>query len=299
MSDSSQTVARYDPLATISPANYRNATSLADAVSVSSNDVGYASSERERFVSVVSSNSAGQDGLETIHLVETHTSEGISGNSRLVALNGAQGSEMETFRLLAARLRHLQAQTQLKLLHLSSSVENEGKSVISANLALTLARSMEKVLLIEGDLRRPCFNRLLGLNNGRHGLVDYLAGDEPITNVVSRLKNPPLWVLPAGESLASPLDLLQSQRLSNLVKIISGIFDWVIIDSPPLIPFADANVWARFADGTLLVVRPGVTPKKVLQRATSSPDKLKLVGVVVNDSSVRDQYGSKEPWHTL
>jgi capsular exopolysaccharide synthesis family protein len=294
MSHSSHTVGQYDSQVPISRANYNKAISLADAVSASNSDLIYSPSEPERAVSEVCSQSPVQDELDRIHLVEPQDLEQVSDSSRLVALKKPQGLEMEPFRLLAARLRQLRDHTRLKTLQLCSCVDNEGKSLISANLALTLARGTEKVLLIEGDLRRPCFHDLLKLSNHGHGLVNYLSGDEPLANVVCRLNSLPLWVLPAGESLASPLDFLQPQRLSTLVSVISDSFDWIIIDSPPLIPFGDASVWGQVADGTLLVVRPGVTPKKAMHQAISGPDTLKLLGIVVNESYIRDGYRGME-----
>jgi len=294
MSHSSQTVGQYDPPGTVSRPTYNNAISIADAVPESNNDLSYSSSEAERAMREVGSRSAVQNELDTIHLVEPQGVEEVSDSSRLVALKDPQALEMEPFRLLAARLRQMREHTRLKTLHLSSCVENEGKSVIAANLALTLARGTEKVLLIEGDLRRPCFHDWLKLSNHGQGLVDYLAGDEPLSNVVCRLNSPPLWVLPAGESVAPPLGFLQSQRLLNLVNVLSESFDWIIIDSPPLIPFGDGNVWGRVADGTLLVVRPGFTPKKALDKAISGPDTLKILGIVVNEPHIRDNFRSME-----
>jgi len=165
----------------------------------------------------------------------------------------------------------------------TSSVAGEGKSLIAANLAASLAREEKsKVLLVGGDLRCLALNRLFGCD-GLQGLSEYLETDDPFTKYLYRVEPLALWFLPAGTSSAQPMQLLQSNRLKELLEIVSSSFDWTVIDSPPLLPLADANVWARMVDGSLLVVREGKTPKKSLQQAVESLGNIPLLGVVVNE----------------
>ena len=91
--------------------------------------------------------------------------------------------------------------------------------------------------------------------------------------------------MPAGDPPANPLELMQSGRLSQLMAQLVPLFDWIVIDSPPLLPLADTTVWQRFADGTLLVVREGTTEKNALQRGIEVLKKGDLLGVVLNGSS--------------
>lgn len=204
----------------------------------------------------------------------------------------------EKIRVLSARLRSFQHRLQVKRVLITSSISAEGKSVLSANLALTLAkRGRKKTLLIGGDLRRPSLGKILGTSE-IPGLADWWRGGESICNYLRRVEGVPLWLLLAGNGIDQPLEALQSERFSNLMTQISDWFDWVIIDSPPLFPMADSGVWISLVDGVLLVARVSVTPKKLMQRAAESVEKAKLLGIVLNGADEREQhyydYYSKE-----
>ncbi len=204
-------------------------------------------------------------------------------NSRLVALTDRQSLGAEKFRQLSLRLKHLQRKGPLKKVLLTSGVGDEGKSLIAANLAVSLAcDNNQKVLLLGGDLRQPILDRHFGVN-GLKGLSEYLQGDQPATDFIYRVDSLQLWLLPAGSTPAEPLELLQSPRLSQLLAQLTGWFDWLVIDSPPLLLCADAGVWARMADGTLLVIRQGKTSKKLLQSALENLDNSSLLGVILNE----------------
>ena len=180
------------------------------------------------------------------------------------------------------RSRQLQQARQLKKLLITSTLPEEGKSLVSANLAATLARrKQQKVLLLEGDLRRPVLSKQFG-HAHIPGITEWLyEGAGPI-NSIYYLDGPGFWFLPAGRPPENPLELMQTGRLSSLLVQLTSAFDWIIIDSPPLLPLADTSVWARLADGALLVVREGKTEKRQLQRGLTALDRSKLLGVVVN-----------------
>lgn len=202
---------------------------------------------------------------------------------RLVAITDGHGPGAEQFRVLSIRLRDLQSQSSLKKILVTSSISGEGKSLIAANLAASLARgAQQKVLLLGGDLRCLALNRFFGCN-GLVGLSEYLLGDAPFINYLYRVGALPLWFMPGGTSTSQALQLLESGRLKDLLDTLANAFDWVIIDSSPLLPLADANVWARMVDGTLLVVREGTTPKKLLQKAVDVLGNVPLLGIVAND----------------
>jgi capsular exopolysaccharide synthesis family protein len=201
--------------------------------------------------------------------------------SRLVFMTEPDSLAAEKFRFLGVRLRQLQQSRPLKKVLVTSTIPEEGKSTVSANLAGVLARRKQSVLLIEGDLRRPTLAQQFGL--GRlAGLGEWLqSGRQTVTNVY-RLEGPDFWFLPAGNPPENPLELLQSGRLSYLMGQLSNLFDWIIVDSPPLLPLADTTVWARVTDGTLLVAREGKSEKKQLQRGLEALKKSDLLGVVLN-----------------
>ena len=206
-------------------------------------------------------------------------------SSRLVFLTEPESLAAEKFRFLGVRMRQMQQTRAIQKVLVTSTLPEEGKSMVSANLAGVLARrKRHRVVLIDGDLRRPVLADKFGL--GEHdGLAEWLRGDaETITNLYY-LTEPDLWIMPAGHPPSNPLELLQSNRLSRLMEQLSSLFDWVIIDSPPLLPLGDTSVWQRLADGTLLVVREGTTEKTMLQRGLDVLRKADLLGVVVNSSS--------------
>jgi len=201
---------------------------------------------------------------------------------RLASLIDPASVGAEKFRMLATRLRYFQKQRHLKTLVVTSTVQGEGKSVVSANLALTMARR-QRTLLIDGDLRRSGLIDLLGTRDFP-GLSDWWEGTRSIASFLHRVEGVSLWHLPSGEPARQPLELLQSQRMAEALTHLAESFEWVIIDTPPLAPVADCQVWATHAQATLLVVRQGMTPRKLLQSTMESADNLKLLGVVMNAS---------------
>lgn len=202
--------------------------------------------------------------------------------SRLVSLFDKESLAAEKFRFLGVRLRQLQQTRSLKKLLITSTLPEEGKSLVAANLAATLARrKQQKVLLLEGDLRRPVLSRQFG-HPHIPGVTEWLYEGAGSINNIYYLDSPGFWFLPAGRPPENPLELMQTGKLSSLLVQLTASFDWIIIDSPPLLPLADTSVWARFADGVLLVVREGKTEKRQLQRGLTALDRSNLLGVVVN-----------------
>ena len=194
--------------------------------------------------------------------------------SRLVSIEKEESLGAEKFRFLAVRLRQLRQSRPLKKVLITSTIPQEGKSTVAANLACTLARRRpQKTLLLEGDLRRPTVAARFGL--GRvPGLSEWFRGESSAMNIF-RLESLGLWVMPAGNAAENPLELMQSGKLPALMEQLTAWFDWIVIDSPPLLPLADTSIWARLADGILLVTRPGITEKQQLQRGVEALEKSK------------------------
>ena len=205
---------------------------------------------------------------------------------RLVALEGRGGLGADKFRLLRARLRNLQERMRIKRVVVTSAVPEEGKTLVATNLAISLARnSAQRILLLDGDLHKPAVAERLGLDGAR-GISEWWSADQPIHRFLYRLQDSELWVLPAGIAHEHPLTILQSGRFLDLFRRLSELFDWVLIDVPPLSPLADANFWARQADGLLLVVRNGRAPRNLLQKGLQTIDNPRVLGVVFNDTQV-------------
>jgi capsular exopolysaccharide synthesis family protein len=208
----------------------------------------------------------------------------IPADSRLVSIEKEESLGAEKFRFLAVRLRQLRQIRPLKKILITSTIPQEGKSTVAANLACTLARRRpQKTLLLEGDLRRPTLAARFGIGRVA-GLSEWFRGEGAAMNIY-RLDSLGMWVLPAGHAVENPLELMQSGKLSPLMEQLSAWFDWIVIDSPPVLPLADTSVWARLADGIVLVTRPGVTEKQQLQRGLDTLEKSKLLGALVNSST--------------
>jgi capsular exopolysaccharide synthesis family protein len=206
--------------------------------------------------------------------------------SNLVALTDPQGLGAEKFRALAARLEHLRNERELKSLLITSAVVNEGKTMVAGNLAVTLSKHLgSRVLLLEGDLRRPSLASLLGLKRCQ-GLHQWWSSrSENIAHYIYKINAMPLWFLGVGEPWDQPSKILQSPEFSEAFGQLAGSFDWVLVDSPPMLPTVDVNLWSRLVDGTLLVIRAGVTPVASLEQGIASLDSPRLIGVVLNESS--------------
>jgi len=209
----------------------------------------------------------------------------VSEGSRVVTLTESNNLGAEKFRLLRARLRNLRERQQLQKLVITSAVPNDGKTLVAMNLAVCLAKhTNEKILLLEGDLRKPTLGEHLGIKS-LPGVGEWWGSvDESVSKFIYRLDDLQLWILPAGSAPENPVNILQSSRFLELYKQLSTCFDWIIIDAPPLLPMADVSFWSRQADGLLLVVREGCTPKAILQKGLDTLDNPRVIGVVLNEA---------------
>ncbi len=191
---------------------------------------------------------------------------------------------------LDLKLRHMRERRKLKRIVVTGSLPEEGKSLIAANLALNQSRS--KVLhtvLIDGDLRRPELGSRFGFNRNLPGLSEVLRGECQLSDVVYKLQGSGLWFIPAGMTPENPIEVMQSGRLQNLLERLETFFDWIIIDTPPIVPLADTPLWMKMADGVLLVTREGVCEKKQLERAVELLDRSTMLGVVINSCHSNEQ----------
>jgi capsular exopolysaccharide synthesis family protein len=206
-------------------------------------------------------------------------------SSSLACLTEQVSPVAESFRLLGLRLRNLRRERPLKRVLITSTIPKEGKSMVAANLACTLAQTKkERVLLLEGDVRRPSLSSTLGVGDNP-GICEWLLDKRSLLASIYHLEEAGLWVLPAGKAPNNPLEILQSGKLTALMDELGKLFDWTIIDSPPILPLADTSVWMRLADGVLLVTRQGVTEKRQLKRGLEAIDSQKFLGALLNSSN--------------
>jgi protein-tyrosine kinase len=208
---------------------------------------------------------------------------------------GAANIAAEQFRTLRSRLYQLRDRQPLKTILITSAAAGEGKTFIATNLAQSLARQQGcKVLLIDGDLRSPGLHAALGAPL-TPGLSDYLKGTASDTAIVQRGAGDLLGLIPAGSHTEDASELLANGRLKLLLDKLAPIFDWVIIDSPPVLPVSDALILADCSDGVVPVVRSAFTDLDRAQKACQELNAKNLLGVVLNcadEGTTYTQYGT-------
>lgn len=195
----------------------------------------------------------------------------------------------EAFRKLRTNLQFADVDNPAKVLAVTSAVAEEGKSTTAVNLAAAFAESGSRVLLIEGDLRRPRIAQFLGIE-GAAGLSNVLAGQVEFDDVVQRCGDRLLFVLPSGALPPNPSELLGSAAMSALIEEQRHRFDMIVIDTPPLLPVTDAAVVAVKVDGTIMVVRSGGTTGAEVTRAVAALRAVdaRLLGCVLTMHPVAD-----------
>jgi capsular exopolysaccharide synthesis family protein len=207
---------------------------------------------------------------------------------------GDRGAGIEQFRTLRSHVYQLRDQAPLKTILVSSGMPAEGKSFITANLAVSLARNKNvDILLIDADLRRSSLHTMLGTNN-TPGLSEYLGGTAELSAIMQRDRNPEadeasgkhgianLTFIPAGSGGDSSSELVTNPRLEQLIATVSPHFDWILIDSAPVLAVADTVDIARVVDGVLLVARGASTPYDVAQRTQAAFRNSRVLGFVLN-----------------
>lgn len=214
----------------------------------------------------------------------------LRADARLVCLTDQGSMAAEKFRVLGLKLRNLRERRKLKRIVITSSIPQEGKSLIAANLALNQSRSkVFNTVLIDGDLRRPELGNRFGFSRNLAGLSEVLRGERQLSEVVYKLEGSGLRFIPAGVTPENPIEVMQAGRLAQVLEQLETFFDWIIIDTPPVRPLADTPLWMKLADGVLLVTREGVCEKKQLERAIEVIDRSAMLGVVVNSCSSNEQ----------
>lgn len=198
---------------------------------------------------------------------------------------GANGDPLlaDQFRRLAATLLHVQRSDKLRTVMIASALAADGKTTTAINLSLVLSESYRRrVLLVEGDLRRPAITRVTGVPT-EGGLSEALkARDERRPSLIQLTET--LTLLPAGEPDSEPLSALTSPRLQALLQDASEKFDWVIVDTPPLALTTDATLLCPLVDGVVLVVRAGRTPLDTITHAIDALGRDRILGIVLNAS---------------
>jgi capsular exopolysaccharide synthesis family protein len=201
----------------------------------------------------------------------------------LVSDLGTHHPRAEAIRVLRTNLQFVDIDGSSSVFVISSSVPGEGKSTTATNLAISMAEAGRRVVLVEGDLRRPKISDYLGIE-GAVGLTTVLVGRVGLDQALQPASSPGLDVLTSGSLPPNPSEILQTQVMSDLVADLRGRYDVVLIDAPPLLPVTDAALLASISDGVLLVIRHGRTSREQVRSAAERLESVgaRLVGVVLN-----------------
>jgi capsular exopolysaccharide synthesis family protein len=191
----------------------------------------------------------------------------------------------EQFRSLRTRLNLMQKQNGIKTILVASTVPQEGKSFTSCGLAGIMAQeSGKRIVVIDADMRKPGSGRDFGLigESTEIGTAQVLQGNKDFRASLLTSMNPEFWFLPSGLLPSNPSELLSSPTLERVLKSAAESFDWVIVDSPPILALSDATMIAPLCDAVLLVVRVNSTPVKLVNETINRIGRDKICGVVLN-----------------
>jgi capsular exopolysaccharide synthesis family protein len=234
----------------------------------------------------------GHDGTERGEIAE-----------QLVSLVDPDSFAADQYRTLRHSVERLRKESGLQVLALTSATPGDGKSITTLNLAGALAQGPDaRVIVMDADLRRPSVAGYLGLGSQSSGglakaLVDPEYGLGPATRRLERFN---LSVLPAGDHQSAPYELLNSPRMESLLREARGLYDYVLIDTPPVVTLPDCRLISGWVDGILVVVGAHKTPRRLLGAALALLDPAKVLGVIFNgdDRPLANQYGYYDYYHS-
>jgi protein-tyrosine kinase len=221
-------------------------------------------------------------------------------DSHLLKLTGDRASDgpVEEFRTLRTRVNHLQTLQPIHTVVVTSPSPAEGKSFTAANFAVAEAQLADNpTLLADFDFRRPIVHSFFGLER-TPGVTDYLQGKAELHEIIRKVEGMELYIMPAGEPVMNPLELLNLAAARRLLEQLPRLFNWVIMDTPPLLFAADANLLSTLCHGTLLVVRIGSTTIDSVTRAMQSLCENNVLGIVVNGARRGELYSKYTYYHS-
>ncbi len=192
----------------------------------------------------------------------------------------------EGYRMLRTNIEYSSIDQSMQVIMVTSSKPSEGKSTTCANMAVAFAQSNKRVLLIDADLRKPTQHRIFGTSN-RFGLTTVLFQQKELRDVIQHTNTDNLSLISSGPTPPNPSELLSSKRMAGLLETIKGMYDIIIIDTPPILFVTDAQIVAAQSDGVVLVIDSGKVKKEVALKSKASLDhvKARLIGVVLNNVS--------------
>ena len=214
---------------------------------------------------------------------------------KIASLERPQSNISEAYRSIRTGIEFSNLDKGLKVICITSSKKDEGKSTVVANLAVNFAKIDKKVLLIDGDLRNPTTNRLFDLAN-TNGIVDILLGKKNLDDCIKKTKQENLYILTGGVIPPNPSEVLASQKMSEFIKGIRSEYDYIFIDAPPVGIVSDAAIISSYSDGVIFVVGSNEVDKNLAKLAKERLDSVNanILGVILNKfkADVNNEYYS-------
>jgi capsular exopolysaccharide synthesis family protein len=210
----------------------------------------------------------------------------------LVSHLSPKSTASEAYRGIRTSILFSSAEQAPQVLIVSSSGPREGKTITSANIAITMAQAGNRVVILDCDMRRPRVHKIFSLSRDR-GMSNLLVGNDVLDNVVIRTDIPNLDVIPSGPIPPNPSEVLSSQRMVDLIGVLRGRYDRVIIDTPPITAVTDAVILSKIVDGVVLIVRAGVAHRELVRNAVEQLRQVNahILGAVLNGVDMgRDSY---------
>lgn len=197
----------------------------------------------------------------------------------------------EAYRTLRTNIQYSSFDKEISTILVTSTAPGEGKSVTCGNLALTMAQAGKSVLLIDCDLRKPTLHKKFTISN-KKGISNFLLGQITLEEVMYKYSDK-LCLLPSGTIPPNPAEMLSSKKIKEFLKSMKGVFDYIIIDSPPVMAVTDAQILSTIVDGVLIVAASGQTQKEGLVKAKERILKVdgNLLGVVLNKMPMKTGKG--------
>ena len=216
---------------------------------------------------------------------------------KIASLERPQSNISEAYRSIRTGIEFSNLDKGLKVICITSSKKDEGKSTVVANLAVNFAKIDKKVLLIDGDLRNPTTNRLFDLAN-TNGIVDILLGKKNLNDCIKKTKQENLYILTGGVIPPNPSEVLASQKMSEFIKSIRSEYDYIFIDTPPIGIVSDAAIISSYSDGVIFVVGSNEVDKNLAKLAKERLDSVNanILGVILNKfkADINNEYYSYE-----
>jgi len=215
--------------------------------------------------------------------------------NKIISINNPKSPIAEAYRGIRTSIEFSNLDKDIKVITVTSSKQNEGKSTVIANLAVSFANLEKKVLILDGDLRNPSVHRMFGLSN-IHGLTDVLIDNKTFLDCVHCTDTKHLHVLTCGKTPPNPSEMLSSKRMKKIIEELKDHYDYIFIDAPPIGIVTDAGIISTYTDGTLFVVGANETDAEMVKIAKKRLENVdaNILGVVLNKF---EQKGSKNYYY--